>query len=157
MESRIYQGLWSVACIVGLNFIGWPGPHGGLQYVGQVIWPSQYNSNLTVPFLIIVPTVVLLVSSFVTKRKLRIIGSNIAAGWLGILYIMLITRIYPPALPIVFLTSVPFIGSLIASIVMSRKPLEQLPSSPPLSNITNGILEGSSRPINPFSEDKSLE
>ena len=156
MESRLYQGLWSVACIVAFNFIGWPGPHGGLQYVGQVIWPSQYNSNLTIPFLVIVPMIILLVSSFVPKRKLRIIGTSIAAGWVGILYVMLVLRIYPPVLPIVFMTSVPFLGSLIASIVMSRKPLERLPSPPPLSTATSGTLEDS-RSINPFREDKSLE
>jgi len=122
MKTRILQLSLSLVCAVSVNFVGWPGPHGGLQYLGQILWMSRNGRSVPFALAMAIPLGILSLASLLPTRIIRVIITVSAAACLAYPYLVLLTRIHPPVLPVVLLTSTPFFLTLGGTVWVSFRP-----------------------------------
>ena len=114
MKRRLIQAGLIVACGLLINAIGWPGPHGGMQHLGQVFWHTLAGPQCALLALLAIG----LCGSLVPYLPIRLLCTATCAVGLGVLYVMLLQRIHPPARPVTIATSAPALGTLVAFAVM---------------------------------------
>jgi hypothetical protein len=119
MNPRTKELTLALICAVTANVIGWPGPHGGLQFVGHVLWSAELRCPPSVQALVVVPLGLLILASLLPRRGFRVGSAITASVWLAGLFLLLFKRIYPPVWPIVLVTSIPFLASLGGSVWFS--------------------------------------
>ena len=126
MKSRIIQLVLMVVAALTLNFIFWPGPHGGPQFLHEVLWGSPTDH---VPLVIqgILASLLILgvICALVSHRLIRLTGTWISIAGLVVLFILLLTGIYPPVIPVVLLSSLPFLASLAGSVFLAFRPRKE--------------------------------
>lgn len=118
----------ALALIAGfsVNIIGWPGPHGGLQFLGEGLWCPSPDPTFQIIKMVLTACVALgVIIAFLPQRRIRLMGTWASVIGLGTLFLLLLTRIYPPVIPIVLITAIPFLGSLAGSIIFARRPKEE--------------------------------
>lgn len=117
MNNRIAQGILALIAGLSINIIGWPGPHGGIQCVYMVLW--QPGSENIIKVILIGLVLLGLLSALILHRPLRLVGTLTSVSGLAIFFLLLLTRIYPPVIPVVLITAIPFLGSLVGAIIFA--------------------------------------
>lgn len=128
-KNRIIQLCFAVATGLFINFIGWPGPHGGLQFLYESFWRSYSDADLwfqVIRLLLLSSFILGLISAFINNRRFRLTGTLISTIYPAIFFVFLLTRIYPPALPVVAMSSIPFLIGLIGSVYFAFLPKKVL-------------------------------
>ncbi len=126
MKHRIIHFFLVLTSTFFINCIGWPGPHGGLQFLGEIIWKQrQYETVYAMNYILIVSSLLALIASLLYFRKIRITITFISAVGYLIVFFKLLSKIHPPVIYIVLLTSLPFIITLGSFVVFSFLPKMQ--------------------------------
>jgi hypothetical protein len=113
MKNRICQAVLAMFAGIAANFIFWPGPHGGPQFLRDVLWVPEPDGPPAILRGIVIGLVLLgVAAAFIPGRRLRIGTTWAALIGLMILFILLLLRIYPPVLYIVLFSAIPFLGAL---------------------------------------------
>jgi len=129
LRLRILQFLCTLGSILAIGVICWPGPHGGPQFLGSVLFYSL-GDDVWVPLLLIgIPCLTLVCSCAIVRRTVRITVAGAGVTGLLVLFLLLLRRIYPPALPVVIVSASPFLILLGLSAFMATRPRRQAPSS----------------------------
>lgn len=132
---RIIQFLCSLGCILAIGLICWPGPHGGFDFFGTEFVPDLISGNISrvALFLLAAPCVLLVCSSSLRWRMIRIITTTIATLWLLSLLVFalaLLAHYYVPAIPAVLASASPFLLFLAICDFLATRPRHSV-SSPP--------------------------
>ena len=104
--------------------ICWPGPHGGLQFVGEGLWHMVVHAREQ-PFValaVMVPLVGPVCGSVLRQRRARLGVTVISVAWIVVLLALLLRRIHPPVLPMVLLSTIPLAIVLILSLWLAARP-----------------------------------
>jgi hypothetical protein len=124
-SERYKQAGLALFCAATINCIAWPGPHGGLQFLGELLWSPEQGPPSGICFLFRIPLVLLFLTSFYPYQTFRVRITIFAAAWLGLLFCWMFLQIYPTAMLIALVTSLPFVGSLGGTIWFSLRPKDE--------------------------------
>jgi hypothetical protein len=123
MKNRICQTVLALTAGLSVNIIGWPGPHGGLQFLSEGLWSASPDQTFGIIKAILLGFAILgVVIASVPQRQIRLAGTWASVIGLMTLFLLLLKRIYPPVIPIVLITAIPFLGSLAGSMVFAYRP-----------------------------------
>jgi hypothetical protein len=124
LKYRLLQFAMALLAPLLIGIICWPGPHGGSQFLGEVLIVEFAHMAREWPVLVLlsIPTIGLVSASMLPCRRPRVIVSGISVIWFLTLFGLLLLRVYPPAWPWVFISAAPHFGALGAGFWLSRLP-----------------------------------
>lgn len=126
MKYRIMNLMLIITAAVTLNFIFWPGPHGGPQFLHEILWGSPTSHlPLIIQCILVLLLVLGAICALVSHRLIRLTGTWVSIAGLLTLFMLLLTGIYPPVIPVVLLSALPFLAALVGSVFLAFRPRKE--------------------------------